>query len=79
MQWTKICPDENLSGHAVLRTRVICLPTQNWSYCVLLAYANHLTYASFGILSSCVRKLGILDFLLTQSGILGLCLHTPRK
>ena len=63
-----------------LRTQVICLPMQIWYFC-LLAYANHLTHACFGILSSCVRKIVILGFLLTpyakwHSGAL---LTTPRK
>ena len=46
---------------------------------LVVAYAYLVTYANLAFLSPCIRKIGILDFLLTRSGILGLCLRTPRK
>ena len=49
-----------------------CVPTPI-RYSWLLAYTRHRTYADFGILTSCVHKNGILDFMRKQNGILGPC------
>ena len=64
----KNCPGAVFSP---LRTQVSCVPTPT-RYSHLLAYARQRTYADFGILTSCVRKNGILVFLRTQSVFWGL-------
>ena len=60
-----------------LRTQVFCVRTLIWYSC-LFAYANHLTYANFGILTSSVRKIGIPIFFAYAGGILGL-FHVEGK